>query len=971
MNCKILFCLFVYFLSFLPGQIIAQDVPGQGDMQTGDSLSGFVDYDKNFKIQNPDFHLSRLSYFKASQTFLLNDEAELFVEAWTRAAWTYMSQNEFRPALVVMDSILNTYPILVDLAPIASINLFHSKAWSHLQIGQIRPAYQAYNQMLAKINLSELDPHPKLHKAVHYHGLTARQLGYLGQAKRDFLAVLKLPGANLGYISSAYNSLGLIAKQSGDYESAIRYYNNALISGRKIYAQRNLAPLYNNLGNLYIKMGKMVEAKKYLSEGIQIVLEAYGEKYYSIHNALYNSTVEYYMVNKDLDSALYYASLSLNISEQLKDGKENIARGQLYIATIYFETGKHQEASSLLEQIDQGRHNGYKFPSVIDTKYYLLKIKLAEKDGIEQQLSIMNSALKNMYGSETMENIKFSAEVSKLDVVKLLQEKARLQKKLYLQNNNLAVLKASLATSNLAIDYTIIAYDDLFFGNGKNELAKASKEILEMHLETLDLMAQQDESALVFQEVLKIFELNKSNQLLEALVDAELFGVTEDPLLDELTTIDSRLREAQNNKNDSLIVVLTLHRETVLATIEQEMPAYYEQKFNKMQPDARQLQEKIGKEAMLLEYFIGPNYTYSLSIIEGQTHFKRLGETTVLLSMVNSFLAAIESHDFSNYAEIGPVLYAILIGLPPDDLPENIVVIPDGFITSLPFATLPIKVGEDYRQTQYLIHKNVIRYHYSSTLLIKEPTNSSAPKSLIAYAPMAKDNSKTLIVLRSSSRLDQFVNLPATAEEAQNASTIMSGEFRLNELATEEDFKMNAGHYRNIHLATHNLMDPFNANSNALVFADDENSAEDGFLTLYEVQEMGIKADLVTLSACNTGLGAFEYGEGVMSMARGFLFAGTKNVVMSLWTVNDNSTARLMENFYNHHSDNKDVAMSLTLAKRNYLQNADEIFSDPYYWGAWVTVGPLEEKQGFLTLFIALGLSALGLMAYKLRTYFV
>lgn len=108
-----------------------------------------------------------------------------------------------------------------------------------------------------------------------------------------------------------------------------------------------------------------------------------------------------------------------------------------------------------------------------------------------------------------------------------------------------------------------------------------------------------------------------------------------------------------------------------------------------------------------------------------------------------------------------------------------------------------------------------------------------------------------------------------------------------------------------------------------------------------------------------------------MSMARSFLFAGTKNVVMSLWTVNDNSTARLMENFYNHHSDNKDVAMSLTLAKRNYLQNADEIFSDPYYWGAWVTVGPLEEKQGFLTLFIALGLSALGLMAYKLRTYFV
>ena len=400
------------------------------------------------------------------------------------------------------------------------------------------------------------------------------------------------------------------------------------------------------------------------------------------------------------------------------------------------------------------------------------------------------------------------------------------------------------------------------------------------------------------------------------------------------------------------------------------MPAYYEQRFKKMQPDADKLQEKIGKEAMLIEYFIGPNYAYSLSIIDGQANFKSIGETIVLKRMVNNYLAALESHDFSEYAKIGPVLYETLIGLPTDKLPENIVVIPDGFITSLPLATLPVKVGEGYRQTQYLIHQNVIRYHYSSTLLIKEAAPSPASKSLIAYAPMAQDQTSALIAAKQVSRLTPYANLPATAEEAQNISSIMSGEFRLNELATEEDFKMNASQYRNIHLATHNLMDPFNVNSNALVFADDESSAEDGFLTLYEVQDMGIQADLVTLSACNTGLGAYEYGEGIMSMARGFLFAGTKNVVMSLWTVNDNSTARLMENFYSHQYDNEDVAMSLTEAKRNYLEGADEIFSDPYYWGAWVAVGPLEEKQKSFTLYIVLGLLAFSLIAYKSRAYF-
>jgi CHAT domain-containing protein len=125
-----------------------------------------------------------------------------------------------------------------------------------------------------------------------------------------------------------------------------------------------------------------------------------------------------------------------------------------------------------------------------------------------------------------------------------------------------------------------------------------------------------------------------------------------------------------------------------------------------------------------------------------------------------------------------------------------------------------------------------------------------------------------------------------------------------------------------------------------LVFADDDRSTEDGLLHMSEVQEMRINADLVNLSACNTGLGEYVVGEGVMSLARGFVFAGAKSVVMSQWQVDDRSTADLMATFYREYSEDKKAGSALRDAKLEYLKNSDEITADPYYWGAWVHIGP-------------------------------
>lgn len=965
MNYNFLLLLFTFHLGTV-SSVGAQEMNGTNSLNIGDSLSGFERYGGRINLNNPDFERARLAYFDAANSFLSEGNVERFVEAMTRGAWTHIYQNDYALALAIFDSTLVNYATEVDQATQSKVTLFQFKGWSHFQSGQIRAAYQAYNQMIENINELGVDVHPSLHKGLLYRGMAGRQLGFIGQAKRDFLAVLELPEANLYYKSSAYNSLGLVAKQTGDYASAINYYKYALSIGQELYREADLLALYVNLGILYTKMDEPNEARKYLTDGAEILHRVYGDQLFGIHSAFYNSFADYYSIYGDLDSAAHYARLAISVSQKSKSGKPSDALSQLKLAAIELKLGNHNSASLLLDQIDSVRNGGYQFPASIDTEYYLLRLKLAEDSGLDQQLKIINKAIDDLLPSDKLTPENVDAEVSILDVVKVLQQKARLQKRLFLQRDNIIDLQASLATSSLALDFLIAAYDDLFFGNGKLELHNASNELIENHLEVLELLAQNDQASLSFDEVLDVFELNKSNQLLESIVDAEMFGLTEEANLIELNTIDSKIREAKLNNNDSLLSVLTAQREIVLANIEQEMPAYYAKRFQRMQPDTKKLQEVIGDDALLIEFFVGKDYVFRLTVTGDKTQFAKIGETDHVSSMVNSYLQSIEAHDFTKYANLGSSLLERLIGNNLPNLPENIIIVPDAFISSIPFGTLPIQVGSNYGQTRYLNHEFITQYHYSSTLLIQEKSGSAAPKSFIGYAPMANGQAGTVNRGELESGASGFTMLPATAREVQNASVRMSGEVRLNELATEEDFKFNAQEYRVIHLATHNIIDPFNTNSNALIFADKTGSEEDGLLTLYEVQDMGLSADLVTLSACNTGLGEYIYGEGVMSMARGFLLAGTKNVVTSLWTVNDKSTAQLMEGFYDHQANVEDVALSLTLAKRDYLENADEVFADPYYWGAWVAVGPWEQQRSPATLYIFLAGLAISLIAYKL-----
>lgn len=157
--------------------------------------------------------------------------------------------------------------------------------------------------------------------------------------------------------------------------------------------------------------------------------------------------------------------------------------------------------------------------------------------------------------------------------------------------------------------------------------------------------------------------------------------------------------------------------------------------------------------------------------------------------------------------------------------------------------------------------------------------------------------------------------------------------------ATEENAKSEAylPHARLIHFATHGVISEQQPQRSGLVLTLDEDPAEDGLLQVYEIFNLKINAELVVLSACETGLGKEVRGEGLIGLSRAFLYAGTPRVVVSLWQVADRSTAELMVRFYEHLTQGMDKTESLRQAKLELLEEGR--LAHPYYWAPFILIG--------------------------------
>lgn len=265
---------------------------------------------------------------------------------------------------------------------------------------------------------------------------------------------------------------------------------------------------------------------------------------------------------------------------------------------------------------------------------------------------------------------------------------------------------------------------------------------------------------------------------------------------------------------------------------------------------------------------------------------------------------------------------------------DKLTIIPDGILNYIPFELMALNVSGD----SLLMDRFVISYRNSIFQLIDQESQGSAANlyDLVSFAP--DFNTDNLLASDDAVR-SELSSIPGAFDEVSVISEMFSGEKFIKEAATESNFKSMAGDYDMIHLATHALVDDQDPKQSRMIFNIDNDTLNDGYLHVHEISSLNLDAQMITLSACNTGFGQIKKGEGVMSLSRAFAYAGIPATVVSLWPASDKSTPKLMKYFYQNLKDGQSKSLALNNARKQYLETATGKARHPFYWGGFVLIG--------------------------------
>lgn len=365
-------------------------------------------------------------------------------------------------------------------------------------------------------------------------------------------------------------------------------------------------------------------------------------------------------------------------------------------------------------------------------------------------------------------------------------------------------------------------------------------------------------------------------------------------------------------------------------------------------------QRTLGDQTILLSYSLGETHSFLFAVTRNDFQVKRLPAEATLRESVQKFLTAItdkNNPDPVAYRRQASLLSQQLLQPVSKMLTGNkILIVPDGALHRLPFEALllPGTNGRgDLRRLPYLIRRFAISYAPSASVLaeLQNEQRAAAPKKFIGFGdPVYEKRAEGLIVstLRNAgaTRLN-FQPLPYSREEIAGIAKLFTDADRtlfFGEDASEENVKApeRLKQYQMVHFSTHGYINEARPRFSGLVLSLPQGELrEDGLLSAYEIFNLKLNADLVVLSACESGLGKEVNGEGLISLTRAFMYAGTPSVVVSLWNVNDESAADLMIRFYRNLQTGMTKGEALRQAQLETIR--DNGF--PFFWAPFVLVG--------------------------------
>lgn len=358
--------------------------------------------------------------------------------------------------------------------------------------------------------------------------------------------------------------------------------------------------------------------------------------------------------------------------------------------------------------------------------------------------------------------------------------------------------------------------------------------------------------------------------------------------------------------------------------------------------DISKLNTKLIKDqSTLVNYFYGKNALYQIIVSDKATAFNKILLNDVNTKAIKTFIKYFDNpsainNNIPKYTGDAHSLYKLLKLNEVKDK-KNLIIIPDGFLNFIPFdALLTTKTeSKTFESMPFFVKSHTAVFNSNVSLYIKD--NSTKVKhSVLGVFPVFKNTSQELIY---------------SIDEAKNIKKEIESTLLMHNQATKSNFLKQANKYSILHLSTHGTSGDF--------FEPAQIAFMDQPVSTAELYGLNLNPELVVLSACETGVGEIKRGEGVLSIARGFQYAGAKRVLYSLWQISDLSTSQIMTSFYKQLDNSKSISYANQQSKLNYINNEDikNLKKSPYYWSAFTLYGSFDKVNETNNLWLIIGLS--------------
>ena len=736
---------------------------------------------------------------------------------------------------------------------------------------------------------------------------TYTRIGAYERAETIGIQIIEIANTQKNYskhIASGYLNLAAIKRANGAYEEAINYLNEALQFST---TQNQKAKIYSDLAINYLFLEvfdsvlKMVELSDDFNNNNDPTIKFRNLKTLGLVNV---KTTNYKKSISLFKEALNTARISFG------DYNREISKLMNLIGQSYVEIGNNEMALQFYQESLKSIIPNYRPKSIHDNpsekKLYAENTLIEAFEGKARAINNHNLALENY-------DLAFAVE-------KLLRNS------FLTQESKLIIQQDSRERSELCIE---ICYSEFQNTQDKKWLEKAfhyaekSKSIVLAETKKLYERSSKFEGDSLFQKRKNI--LLKTAQINSVVLNEQL----------KRDKANVGLLAKVNSEKDSLYNELTL--------LNKQIGLRYPELVEEPKlVSVEEITKSIKNNQLIIEYFVGVNniYVFKISVDKGLLLLKLDKESVV--NEIESFISFFSSdrgsklqNDAQTYAKTAHNLFKLLIN---DDTYERLIIIPDGVLNLLSFDALMTENSTitNFAKMPYLVKSSEVNYAFSINLLFDENEQLNL-KNVLGFFPVFKNNYRNL------------AELEYTKEEANSIKKHFKGNFNLGEDALKGNFENNTSNYDIIHLSTHAFAGDFNSPP-YIEFYDEK-------MQLTQIYGYNFDASLLVLSACETGIGVLRKGEGAMSLARGFSYAGIDNLLISLWQVNDKSTQQLMTSFYKNLNRSEHISSSIRKSKLEYLEDESisSIKKSPYYWASFVFIGEyqnVKNQSGYLFYFL-------------------